>query len=55
MGYKADKQTLERTVEYILKTLEVYDRQHPGQITHQNELNQAALDIQTLLRLQYTD
>jgi len=54
MGFKADKRILEKTIDYILKSLEVYDRHYPGQITHQTELNQAALDLQTILKIHYT-
>lgn len=55
MGYKADKQQIERTIVPLFKTLEIYDNKHPGQLTHQGELNQAILDLQTILKIYYEE
>ena len=53
MGFKADKRQIERTIDHLFKTLEIYDNKHAGQLTHQAELNQAILDLQTILNIYY--
>ncbi len=55
MGFKADKKQIERTILHLFKTLEIYDNRHAGQITHQGELNQVILDLQTILKLYYEE
>ena len=55
MGFKADKKQIERTIDHLFRTLKIYDERHAGQLTHQAELNQAILDLQTIHKIYYEE